>query len=245
MGRLLVLCYGLVAYFIFFLTFLYAIGFVGNIFVAKTVDSGAEGPLAMSIIINLLALSVFAIQHTIMARPKFKAWFTKVIPAAAERSTFVLLSSLALILIYWAWQPMLGVVWNVQGTLLGTLLTVLFWFGWLTVLTSTFLINHFDLFGLSQIYANFTKKEFKPTGFRKILFYKLVRHPIMTGFIIAFWSTPMMSTGHLLFSAVTTVYIYIGVKYFEEKDLRSELGEIYHEYAKEVGAFIPGLGKDK
>ncbi|TNE57916.1 MAG: isoprenylcysteine carboxylmethyltransferase family protein [Alphaproteobacteria bacterium] len=245
MGRLLVLCYGLVAYSIFFLTFLYAIGFVGNVFVPKSIDSGTAGPLAMSIIINLLVLSVFAIQHTIMARPGFKAWFTKIIPEAMERSTYVLLSSLALILIYWGWQPMLGVVWNVEGTLAGTLLTVLFWFGWLIVLTSTFLINHFDLFGLSQVYANFKKQDFEPTGFRKILFYKLVRHPIMTGFIIAFWAAPMMSTGHLLFSVVTTAYIYIGVKFFEEKDLRAELGEVYHEYAKEVGAFIPGLGKDK
>jgi len=245
MVRALVLVYGVVSYAIFFLTFLYALGFVGNIYVSKGIDTGTEGPLVTSVIINLALLSVFAIQHTIMARPGFKAWVTRIIPGAAERSTFVLLSSLALVLIFWGWQPMTTVVWNVQGSLSGTILTALFWFGWLLVLTSTFLINHFDLFGLSQIYSNFKQQAYKPTGFKKLLFYKLVRHPIMTGFMIAFWATPTMTTGHLLFAAVTTIYMYIGVKHFEEKDLVAEIGEDYITYQKEVGAFFPGIGKRK
>jgi len=245
MGRMLVLVYGVVSYVIFFLTFLYALGFVGNIYVSKGIDTGTEGPLVASVLINLVLLSVFAIQHTIMARPRFKVWVAKIIPEAAERSTFVLLSSLALILIFWGWQPMTAIVWDVQGSLPGTILTTLFWLGWLLVLTSTFLINHFDLFGLSQIYANFKQVAHKPTGFKKLLFYKLVRHPIMTGFMIGFWATPRMTTGHLLFAAVTTVYMYIGVKYFEEKDLEADIGEDYISYQKEVGAFFPGIGKRK
>lgn len=245
MGRTLTLLYGVISYIVFFLTFLYAIGFVGNIFVTKSIDSGIDGSLVVAILVNLVVLSVFAVQHTIMARPKFKAWWTRIIPEAAERSTFVLLSSLALILIFWGWQPMTAIVWDVEGMFLGTILAVLFWFGWLCVLTSTFLINHFDLFGLAQVYSNFKKEPHNPTGFKKLLFYKLVRHPIMTGFIIAFWATPTMTTGHLLFAVVTTAYMYIGVKHFEEKDLEAELGEVYISYEKEVGAFFPGIGKRK
>ena len=245
MSRTLVLVYGVIAYVIFFLTFLYAFGFVGNLYVGKGIDTGAEDPLVASVFINLILLSVFAIQHTIMARPRFKAWATKIISEAAERSTFVLLSSLALVLIFWGWQPMTAIVWDVQGSLLGTILTVLFWLGWLLVLASTFLINHFDLFGLSQIYSNFKQVTHKPTGFKKLLFYKLVRHPIMTGFLIGFWATPTMTTGHLLFAAVTTIYIYIGVKHFEEKDLEAEIGDAYITYQKEVGAFFPGIAKRK
>lgn len=243
MGRAIAFLYGIIAYLIFFVTFLYAIGFVGNVFVPKGIDTGSEGPLVISIIVNLILLSVFALQHTIMARPGFKAAWTKIIPKSVERTTYVLLSSLALVLIYAYWMPMHGNIWDVSGTALGTVLEIVFWAGWGIVLTSTFMIDHFDLFGLRQVYFNLKGQEATPGGFRKLIFYKLVRHPIMTGFIIAFWATPTMTAGHLLFAAVTTAYIYIAVKHFEEKDLVAEIGDEYVSYQKEVGSFIPGIGK--
>ncbi len=245
MGRTLALLYGIAAYFVFFGAFLYSIGFVGNIIVPKSIDTGAGGGLMIALVINLLLLSVFAVQHTIMARPGFKRAWTKIIPEPIERSTFVLLASLALLLIFAYWQPMLAIVWDVSGTALGTLLQVIFWAGWFVVLTSTFMIDHFDLFGLKQVYQNFRQTEATKSGFRKLVFYKLVRHPIMSGFMISFWATATMTTGHLLFAAVTTVYMYIAVKYFEEKDLVAEIGEQYVSYQREVGAFIPGIGKKR
>lgn len=243
MGRTFAFLYGILAYLIFFVTFLYSIGFVGNFYVSKTIDSGQQGAVVASIIINIILLSIFALQHTIMARPAFKKVWTKIIPKSVERTTYVLLSSLALVLLYAFWQPLLGTVWDVSGTAAGTVLQIIFWAGWGIVLTSTFMIDHFDLFGLRQVYLNLKKREITPSGFRKLIFYRLVRHPIMTGFIIAFWATPTMSTGHLLFAVVTTAYIYIAVKHFEEKDLVAEIGEEYVTYQKEVGTFFPGIGK--
>ena len=193
---------------------------------------------------NLALLSVFALQHSIMARPAFKRVWTKIVPKSVERTTYVLLSSLALVLICVYWQPMQGIVWDVSGSGLGLALQVLFWVGWLIVLTSTFMMDHFDLFGLRQVFLNLKQREVNHTGFRKVVFYRMVRHPIMTGFIIAFWSTPAMTTGHLLFTLVTTAYIYIAVKYFEEKDLVAAIGAPYVTYQEDLGMFFPGIGKN-
>jgi protein-S-isoprenylcysteine O-methyltransferase Ste14 len=245
MGRFFGFLYGIVAYLIFLSSFLYAVGFVGNVFVVKSIDSGAEGSMLMSIIVNMVLLSIFALQHSVMARPAFKSMWTKVIPKSVERTTYVLLSSLALILICVFWQPMLGNVWDVSGTLVGTSLLFVFWTGWAIVLSSTFMIDHFDLFGLRQVYLHLKEQEDSHAGFQQRVLYRFVRHPIMTGFIIAFWATPVMTTGHLLFAVVTTMYIVIAVKHFEEKDLVAQIGEQYTNYQKEVGTFFPGMGKHK
>ncbi len=245
MGRSIVFLYGILSYFVFFAAFLYSIGFVGNLLVPKSIDSGTAGALVTALIVNLLLLSVFALQHTIMARPGFKKIWTQVIPESMERSTYVLLASLALVLIFAYWQPMPGTIWDVSGTTLGLVLEIIFWIGWGIVLTSTFMIDHFDLFGLRQVYANLRKRDAAGGGFQTRMFYRLVRHPIMTGFLIAFWATPTMTMGHLLFAAVTSTYIYIAVLYFEEKDLVATLGEKYTNYQKEVGTFFPGIGKKR
>jgi len=243
MDRIFALIYGIFAYLVFLVSFLYSIGFVGNISVPKSIDSGIESFPITSAIINIFLLSIFALQHTVMARPSFKRVWTKIIPKTVERTTYVLLSSLALLLIYVYWQPMRGVIWNLSGTTAGAALQVVFWIGWGIVLTSTFMIDHFDLFGLRQVYVNLKGREFAHPRFRKHLFYKLVRHPIMSGFIIGFWATPQMTTGHLLFSIITTAYIYIAVKHFEEKDLVNEIGEEYVRYQEQVGTFFPRIGK--
>jgi len=241
MGRGFAFIYGVVAYIIFLITFLYAIGFVGNIFVPKTIDSGTQGAIGLSLVINLVLLSVFALQHSIMARPAFKRVWTKIIPKAVERSTYVLMASMALILIFLFWQPMTQTVWDASNTLPGVVLTYLFWAGWLIVLASTFMIDHFDLLGLKQVHANLKKYAATAPGFSKRAFYRLVRHPIMTGFLIAFWATPTMTIGHLLFTLMTTGYIIIAVLYFEEKDLVAEIGDEYLDYQREVPAFVPSI----
>ncbi len=243
MGRAVAFIYGVLAYIVFFLTFLYSVGFIGGFLVPKHINSGEEGSLTISLVINLILLSVFALQHSIMARPKFKEIWTRIIPKSIERSTYVWLSSFALILIFMFWMPMQGIIWDVSGTIFGSALQIIFWIGWLIVLTSTFMIDHFDLFGLRQIYLNLKQREYSHTGFKKVLFYKMVRHPIMSGFLIAFWATPVMTVGHLLFAVVTTIYIYIAVKYLEEKDLVDSIGADYIDYQKEVGMLIPGVGK--
>ena len=243
MGRTITFLYGIVAYVVFLGSFLYAIGFVGNFLVPKGIDDGIQGPILAAIIINLMLLSVFAVQHSVMARPGFKRIWTRLIPKSAERSTYVLLSSLALILIFAYWRPITVVVWDTSGPRLGTVLLALHWAGGLIVLTSTFMIDHFDLFGLKQVYSNLTKAEFRPLGFRKVLFYRLVRHPSMSCVLIAFWAAPTMTAGHLLFTLVTSAYIYIAVKHFEEKDLVAEIGDDYVAYQEEVGAFFPGIDK--
>jgi len=245
MGRSITFIYGIAAYAIFLVTFLYSIGFVGNILVPKSIDSGAQGPVASSLMINLALLSVFALQHSIMARPAFKRIWTKIIPKAAERSTYILMTCVALILIFVFWQPLTTPIWDVRNTTFGMVLTVLFCVGWLVVLTSTFMIDHFDLFGLKQIYANLKKCHATQKGFVKVGLYRLVRHPIMTGFLIAFWAAPTMSVGHLLFALVTTGYIVIAVLHLEEKDLIAEIGDDYRAYQREVPAFVPGLGRGR
>jgi methanethiol S-methyltransferase len=238
MDRIIVVLYGLISYLIFFLTFLYSIGFVGNILVPKSIDSGAPGSVTNALLINLILLSIFAVQHSVMARPAFKRWWTKIVPVAAERSTYVLLSSLILIILFWQWRPINDMVWEVENTFVQYSLWALFWLGWLIVLTSTFLINHFDLFGLRQVYLHLKQQQYTHDTFKTPFLYKFVRHPIMLGFIIAFWATPHMTLGHLLFAIVTTVYVLVAL-HLEERDLVEYHGIAYKEYQERVSMIIP------
>lgn len=245
MTRLLAFIYGLIAYFVFLITFLYAIGFVGNFVVPKAIDTGTQGPIVAAIVVNLLLLSLFALQHSIMARPAFKRLWTRLVPKVVERSTYVLMTCVALILIFAYWQPMTLKIWNASDTIAGPLLSAAFWAGWFIVLASTFMIDHLDLVGLKQVHAHLKNRTAQSAKFRKFGFYRLVRHPIMTGFLIAFWATPIMTTGHLLFALVTTGYIVIAVLRLEEKDLVAEIGTPYLKYQREVPAFVPRIGKGR
>jgi len=242
MGGIASVLYGVVAYLLFLGTFLYAIAFVGNLPVPKTIDSGEAGPLVPALIIDTLLLGLFAMQHSVMARPAFKRWWTRYVPQPIERTTYVLLASLALVLLYWQWRPIPQTIWSVTHPAGVLVIQAIFWSGWAIVLISTFLINHFELFGLRQVYARLRGQTLPPPVFRTPLLYKKVRHPIYLGFLLAFWATPLMTAGHLLFAVATTGYILIGI-YLEERDLVALFGDQYRRYREQVAMLIPLPGR--
>ena len=236
--RIFFFVYGAICYVIFLVAFLYAIGFVGNLVVPKGIDDGEAGTLGKSIVINVTLLGLFACQHSVMARPAFKRWWTTIVPEPIERSTYVLLTSLILFLIYWQWQPMPSVVWDVgQSVVKWPILAVCF-LGWLIVLAATFMIDHFELFGLKQVWYYLRARPLPETGFQTNLLYRYTRHPIMLGFVIAFWAAPTMSQGRLLFAVVTTVYILVAIQ-IEEHDLMKMIGDDYRKYRNQVSMLIP------
>ncbi|HYE23854.1 MAG TPA: isoprenylcysteine carboxylmethyltransferase family protein [Clostridia bacterium] len=238
--RATVFAYGVLSYAVFFLTYVYAVGFIGNLVVPKSLDSGRQGSVAAAVLINVLLLGVFAMQHSIMARPAFKRVLTRFIPEAAERSTYVLCSSLALIALFALWQPIGGVIWNVENPVARELLLYVFGFGFALVLVTTFLINHFDLFGLRQVWLYLRGKEYTQLEFRTPLFYRYVRHPLYVGWLIAFWVTPTMTVAHLLFAVMTTAYIVTAIRW-EERDLIMVHGDKYLRYRDEVPMLLPAL----
>jgi protein-S-isoprenylcysteine O-methyltransferase Ste14 len=230
--------YGVASYLAFLASFLYAVGFVGNLLVPKSIDSGPSVRILTAVVVDTVLLLLFAVPHSVMARPAFKRWWTKFVPSPVERSTYVLQSSLLLGLLFWQWQPIPTVVWDVGDPAGRWLLHAIFWAGWALVLVSTFLIDHFDLFGLRQVCLYASGREYKPPAFRSPGLYRYIRHPLMTGFLLAFWATPTMTTGHLLFAAATTGYILIALQ-LEERDLVVFHGEQYRAYQKQVGMLLP------
>ena len=238
MGKIFGFVYGLTAYLLFVVVFLYAVGFVADWLVPKSIDSGEPGDLVASLLINAVLLAVFAIQHSVMARPGFKTWWTQFVSPSIERSTYVLLSDLALALLFWQWQPLPDVIWHVDNDLGAIALYGLSALGWLITLASTFAISHFDLFGLRQVYLYLRDERYRQVDFRLVGLYKLVRHPLMLGFLIAFWATPHMTLGHLVFAIATTLYILIALQ-FEERDLLKHFGEKYRAYKSQVPMLLP------
>jgi protein-S-isoprenylcysteine O-methyltransferase Ste14 len=230
--------YGLVAYFAFFGTILYAIGFVMGLVVPKTIDTGAPSSTTEALIANLVLMSLFAVQHSVMARKQFKEWWTQYVPKSVERSTYVLFASLTLMLLFWQWLPMPAIVWQIEDPGIALAIAATSLIGWVIVFTSTFLINHFELFGLHQVANNLTGRDMPTPRFRTPLYYKFVRHPIYLGFIIAFWAAPTMTVGHLLFAAVTTAYIFVGIM-LEERDLIDLFGDDYRRYRDRVSMLLP------
>ena len=238
MSRILVPLYGAASYFVFLASFLYAVAWLGNFLVPKTIDSGPASPSGVAILVNVLLLTAFALQHSVMARPAFKRWWTRIVPQAAERSTYVLLASLLLFAICFHWRALPQVVWRFDGAA-ALLMWAFFALGWLIVLASTFMINHFELFGLRQVWIHARGNAYSAPNYVERFFYRFVRHPIMLGFLIAFWSGPTMSMGHLLFAAVTTAYILVALQ-LEERDLMKEHGASYASYRDRVPMLIPG-----
>lgn len=241
MKKISIFVFGVMSYAAFFLTFCYAMGFVGRVVVPKDINTGAAAPFGEAVLINSLMLSAFVIQHTIMARPAFKVWFTQFVPKPMERSIFVFAASSILAVTFWQWRPMPDVVWQVNEPMIAYALTGISWMGWVMVLLSSFLINHFDLFGLRQVWLQLVNKSYTTSAFRLTSLYRFVRHPLMLGFLIAFWSTPVMTEGHLLFAALTTGYILVGIQ-FEERDLIREHGEAYRRYREAVPMLLPYKG---
>ena len=243
MLRFTAFLFGGVAYLTFLFTILYAIGFVSGLVVPKAIDTGANSGIFEAIVVNLALMSLFAIQHSVMARKSFKHWWTQFIPKSVERSTYVLCASLTLLLLFWQWRPMPAVIWNVQEPEMAMVIATLSFIGWVIVFTSTFLINHFELFGLHQVANNLVGREMPAPVFRTPFFYRFVRHPIYLGFIIAFWAAPTMSAGHLLFAAVTTAYIFVGIM-LEERDLVGMFGDEYRRYRERVSMLFPWRKSD-
>ena len=230
--------YGIVSYALGVASLLYLICFLGNIVVPKTIDSAPVGAVAPAVLVDLILVGLFAFQHSLMARPGFKERWTRIVPKAAERSTYVLLTGLVLALLCWQWRPIAGVVWNVEGAVGKGLLQALFWLGWVILFAATFMINHFDLFGLRQVYLRLKDQPYRPVPFVEVALYRFVRHPIMLGLLIGLWATPSMSAGHLLFAAATTIYIFIGI-FLEEHDTRQALGEDYETYRRQTRMIVP------
>ncbi len=238
MKRYMTLGYGAAAYLLFLAAFLYLIGFVGNLAVPRSVDRGLAAPIAEAVLINAALVVLFGVQHSVMARPAFKRWWARFVPSSIERSTYVLLSSVVLALLYWQWRTMPTVIWDVRVPAARAVLWVLFWLGWAIALLATFLINHFDLFGLRQVYLASRQKPYTSVEFRVRLLYRVVRHPLMLGMVIAFWAAPVMTAGHLLFSTGMTIYILIATQ-LEERDLVASLGNQYRDYRREVSMLLP------
>jgi methanethiol S-methyltransferase len=238
-ARLLILVYAIMSYAVFLVSFLWAVGFVGNYLVTKSIDVGGRTNLSGAIVVDLLLLGLFAIQHSFMARPAFKQWWAKLFPVACQRSTYVLLSSLILLLLFWQWRPIPMPIWQVGG-MAAWLLIGVSWLGWLIVLASTFMIDHFDLSGLRQAFFALRGAEIPSQSFKTPLLYKIVRHPLMLGFLLAFWATPEMTAGHLLFAIMTTAYILVGLQ-FEERDLIAQFGTTYQQYRRRVPMLLPRI----
>ncbi len=244
MAGSLAFVYGTLAYTLFLGVFLYLIGFLGNVFVPKSIDSPAQAASGVALLVNLLLVSVFGLQHTVMARVRFKEWWTRFVPLPIERSTYVLFTCLVLGLIFWQWRPMPGVIWEVESFAGRVSLWALFWTGWALVLLSTFLIDHFDLFGMRQVHLYARGRAYRHLDFQISGLYRYVRHPLLLGFLIAFWVTPLMTVGHLVFAAAMTTYILVAVQ-FEERDLARFYGKPYEDYRRRVPMLlpVPRLGK--
>ena len=235
---IIILIYGVITYFVGVVALLYLIFFVGNLWMPRLIDSAATTPPLHAVTVDLMLIALFGLQHSVMARPRFKAWWTRVLPESAERSTYLLATGLMVGLLCWQWQPIEGVLWNVDAPAGRMLLQGLFWLGWALLFAATFMINHFDLFGLRQVYLRLKRQPYTPVPFVQMGFYRLIRHPIMLGLLLGFWSTPNMSYGHLLFAAVATAYIFIGV-WLEERNTRDALGSDYERYHRDTPMLLP------